>query len=123
MKASTLALVFAACFTAACSKPPKYDVVIRHGTIYDGTGAAGKVGDVAILDDRVAAVGDLGGERGRDEVDATGLAVAPGFINMLSHSETSLIADGRAQGTLRQGVTTQIFGEGSMGPLSDEVKR
>ena len=76
----------------------KYDVVIRHGTIYDGTGAPGKSGDVAILDDRIAAIGDLGGERGREEVDATGLAVAPGFINMLSHSETSLIADGRSQG-------------------------
>ena len=65
----------------------------RH--VYDGTGAAGKAGDVAILDDRIAAVGDLAAERGREEVDATGLAVAPGFINMLSHSETSLIEDGR----------------------------
>ncbi|HEX3645606.1 MAG TPA: D-aminoacylase [Vicinamibacterales bacterium] len=127
MRTSTLALVFAACFGApcltACSKPPKYDVVIRHGTIYDGTGAAGKTGDVAILDDRVAAVGDLGGERGRDEVDATGLAVAPGFINMLSHSETSLLADGRAQGTLRQGVTLEVFGESSMGPITEQMKK
>jgi N-acyl-D-amino-acid deacylase len=127
MKTSTLALVFAACFSAAgftaCSKPPKYDVVIRHGTIYDGTGAAGKTGDVAILDDRVAAVGDLGGERGRVEVDATGLAVAPGFINMLSHSETSLLADGRAQGTLRQGVTLEVFGESSMGPITEQMKK
>ena len=127
MKTSRLAVVFAACFAAACftacSKPPKYDVVIRHGTIYDGTGAAGKVGDVAILDDRVAAVGDLGGERGRDEVDATGIAVAPGFINMLSHSETSLIADGRAQGTLRQGVTLEVFGESSMGPITEQMKK
>jgi N-acyl-D-amino-acid deacylase len=123
MKTSATALVVASCFITACAKPPKYDVVIQHGTIYDGTGAAGKAGDVAILDDRVAAVGDLGGERGREEVDATGLAVAPGFINMLSHSETSLIADGRAQGTLRQGVTLEVFGESSMGPINEQMKK
>ena len=107
---------------AGCAKAPKYDVVIRHGTIYDGTGAAGKVGDIAILDDRVAAVGDLANERGRDEVDAAGLAVAPGFINMLSHSETSLIEDGRSQGALRQGVTLEVFGESSMGPITEQMK-
>jgi N-acyl-D-amino-acid deacylase len=123
MKTSAIAFAVATCFITACSTPAKYDVVIRHGTIYDGTGAAGKVGDVAILDDRVAAVGDLGGERGREEVDATGLAVAPGFINMLSHSETSLIADGRAQGTLRQGVTLEVFGESSMGPINEPMKK
>jgi N-acyl-D-amino-acid deacylase len=123
MKTSAIALVVASCVITACAKPPKYDVVIRHGTIYDGTGAAGKAGDVAILDDRVAAVGDLAGERGREEVDATGLAVAPGFINMLSHSETSLIADGRAQGTLRQGVTLEVFGESSMGPINEQMKK
>jgi N-acyl-D-amino-acid deacylase len=110
---------------AGCSKPPapKFDVVIRHGTVYDGTGAPGKTGDVAILDDRIAATGDLGAERGREEVDATGLAVAPGFINMLSHSETSLIEDGRSQGTLRQGVTLEVFGESSMGPLTEQMKQ
>jgi N-acyl-D-amino-acid deacylase len=123
MKTSAIALAVVSCFITACSKPAKYDVVIRHGTVYDGTGAAGKVGDVAILDDRVAAVGDLGGERGREEVDATGLAVAPGFINMLSHSETSLIEDGRAQGTLRQGVTLEVFGESSMGPINEQMKK
>jgi N-acyl-D-amino-acid deacylase len=121
----TYALALGLVFLAGCAKPPepKYDVVIRHGTIYDGTGAAGRVGDVAILGDRIAAVGDLGAERGRSEVDATGLAVAPGFINMLSHSETSLIEDGRAQGTIRQGVTLEVFGESSMGPITDEMKR
>ncbi len=119
---ASIALIASA--VAGCSKPPaKYDVVIRHGTIYDGTGGAGKVGDVAILDDRIAAVGDLGGERGRDEIDATGLAVAPGFINMLSHSESSLIADGHAQGTLRQGVTLEVFGESSMGPVNEQMKK
>jgi N-acyl-D-amino-acid deacylase len=108
---------------SACSTPAKYDVVIRHGTVYDGTGAAGKTADVAILDDRIAAIGDLAAERGREEVDATGLAVAPGFINMLSHSETALIEDGRSQGTLRQGVTLEVFGESSMGPLTEQMKQ
>jgi N-acyl-D-aspartate/D-glutamate deacylase len=108
---------------AGCSKPPAFDVVIRHGTIYDGTGAPGRAADVAILDDRIAAIGDLRSERGRDEVDATGLAVAPGFINMLSHSETSLIQDGRAQGSIRQGVTLEVFGESSMGPLTEQMKK
>jgi len=120
---SALSIALGLPFFAGCARPPAYDVVIRHGTIYDGTGAAGRAADLAILDDRVAAIGDLGAERGRDEIDATGLAVAPGFINMLSHSETSLIADGRAQGTLRQGVTLEVFGESSMGPLTEQMKQ
>jgi len=107
----------------ACTAAPQYDVVIRHGTVYDGTGAAPVVEDLAISGDRIAARGDLGSARGRDEVDATGLAVAPGFINMLSHSETSLIADGRSQGDLRQGVTLEVFGEGSMGPVNEQMKK
>jgi N-acyl-D-aspartate/D-glutamate deacylase len=121
--ACVLALASSCLAGSGCATPPKYDVVIRHGTIYDGTGAAGKAGDVAILDDRIAAIGDLSAERGRDEVDATGLAVAPGFINMLSHSETSLIEDGRSQGALRQGVTLEVFGESSMGPLTEQMKK
>src|SRR5580765_7944790 len=116
-------LPLAMLLAVGCTRAPKYDVVIRHGTIYDGTGAPAKSGDVAILDDRIAAIGDLGGERGRQDVDATGLAVAPGFINMLSHSETSLIADGHAQGTLRQGVTLEVFGESSMGPINEQMKK
>src|ERR1700704_5661365 len=123
MNKTACLLAFVVSASMGCAKPPAYDVVVRHGTVYDGTGAAGKVGDVAILDDRVAAVGDLGGERGREEIDATRLAVAPGFINMLSHSETSLIADGRAQGTLRQGVTLEVFGESSMGPINEQMKK
>jgi N-acyl-D-amino-acid deacylase len=123
MKKSLLALVAIAPLLAGCSTPAKYDVVIRHGTIYDGTGTAGKTGDVAILDDRIAAMGDLSAERGREEVDATGLAVAPGFIDMLSHAETSLIEDGRSQGGLRQGVTLEVFGESSMGPLTEQMKK
>ena len=109
--------------TAGCTSAPQYDVVIRHGTVYDGTGAAAVVEDLGIAGDRIAARGDLGPARGREEVDATGLAVAPGFINMLSHSETSLIEDGRSQGDIRQGVTLEVFGESSMGPLNDEMKK
>src|SRR3954453_14070646 len=120
----TLLLPVSALLLTACASPPaKYDVVIRHGTVYDGTGAPGKTGDVAILDDRIEAVGDLSAERGREEFDAAGMAVTPGFINMLSHSESSLIADGRAQGTLRQGVTLEVFGESSMGPVTDDMAK
>jgi N-acyl-D-amino-acid deacylase len=103
---------------------PSYDVVIRHGTLYDGTGAPPAVGDVAIQGDTIAAIGDLAAARGTVEVDATGLAVAPGFINMLSQADASLIADGRAQSDIRQGVTLEVFGEGdSMGPLTEAMKR
>jgi len=103
---------------------PRYDVIIRHGTVYDGTGSPGVVADVAIAGDSIAAIGDLAAARGRLEVDATGLAVAPGFINMLSWATESLLVDGRSQGDIRQGVTTEIFGEGgSMGPLTSEMKR
>jgi N-acyl-D-aspartate/D-glutamate deacylase len=101
----------------------RYDVVIRDGTVYDGTGAPGRRSDVGLRGDKVAAVGDLSSARGETEVDARGLAVAPGFINMLSWSTDTLIADGRSQGEIRQGVTTEIFGEGwSMGPVNDAVR-
>ena len=106
-----------------CARGPHYDVIIRHGTVYDGTGAAGVVQDVAVQGDRIAARGDLSRATGRQEVDATGLAVAPGFIDMLNHSETSLIADGRSQGMIRQGVTLVVFGESSMGPLNERMKK
>ena len=104
----------------------RYDVIVRGGTVYDGTGAPGRRADVGIRGDRIAAVGDLATARAATTVDATGLAVAPGFINMLSWSTESLLVDGRSQGEIRQGVTTQIFGEGSsMGPLNagDEAAR
>jgi N-acyl-D-amino-acid deacylase len=99
-----------------------YDVLIRAGTVYDGTGGPPRRADVAIRGDRIAAIGDLRGAEARTVLDATGLAVAPGFVNMLSHSEVSLIQDGRSQGDIRQGVTTEVFGEGSMGPLSPAMK-
>src|SRR5258707_11412472 len=120
MKVLTVA---AAVLSASCAAAPQYDVVIRHGTVYDGSGSPGVVEDLAIQGDRIAARGALGGSRGRQEVDASGLAVAPGFIDMLNHSETSLMADGRSQSGIRQGVTLSVFGESSMGPLSDEMKQ
>jgi N-acyl-D-amino-acid deacylase len=108
---------------SAASQPP-LDVVIRGGTVYDGTGSAGKKADVGLRGDRVVAVGDLSQATARTVVDAQGLAVAPGFVNMLSWSTDSLIADGRSQGEIRQGVTLEVFGEGfSYGPLNDAMKR
>jgi N-acyl-D-amino-acid deacylase len=100
-----------------------FDVIIRGGTVYDGTGRAPVKADVGIKGDRIAAVGKLSGATAPTIVDAKGLAVAPGFINMLSHSETSWFADSRSLSELLQGVTTQIFGEGSMGPLNDQMKQ
>jgi len=102
-----------------------YHLVIRNGTLYDGSGSAPVVGDVAIHGDSIVSIGTLpAGARGRVEVDARGLAVAPGFINMLSWATESLLHDGRAQSDVRQGVTLEVFGEGeSMGPLNDSMKR
>ena len=106
----------------ACTPATSYDVVIRNGTVYDGSGGEPAVADVAIRGDSIVAVGTVK-ERGTTEVDATGLAVTPGFINMLSWSTESLIEDGRSQGDIRQGVTLEVMGEGdSMGPLSDTLK-
>jgi N-acyl-D-amino-acid deacylase len=102
----------------------RYDVVIRNGTIYDGGGREPFVGDVAVKGDTIATVGRLEGARGRIELDARGLAVAPGFINMLSWATESLLQDGRSQSDIRQGVTLEIMGEGeSMGPLNDAMKK
>ena len=117
-----LALPFAA--AAQASRPADFDVLIQNGTVYDGTGRAPKRVDIAIKGDRIVAIGNLRRARAANVVDAKGLAVAPGFINMLSWSTESLIADGRSQGEIRQGVTTQIMGEGwSMGPLNERLKK
>jgi len=109
--------------TTACSPPPEYDLVIRGGTLYDGTGAAGVVGDVAISGDTIVALGELGDARGVKEVDATGKAVAPGFINLMSWATETMIQDGRAMSDILQGVTLEVMGEGtSMGPIPDSLK-
>jgi N-acyl-D-amino-acid deacylase len=101
-----------------------YDVIIRNGTIYDGSGGNPFTGDVAIRGDKIVAIGNLTGAKARVEIDARGLAVAPGFINMLSWATDSLIEDGRSQSDLRQGVTLEVMGEGeSMGPLSVKMKK
>jgi N-acyl-D-amino-acid deacylase len=119
----TLALAALLAVASAAASPAAFDVVIRGGTVYDGTGAAGRRADVGIRGDRIEAVGDLARSKAKTVVDAKGLAVAPGFVNMLSWATESLIADGRSQGDIRQGVTTEIFGEGSsMGPLTPEMK-
>jgi N-acyl-D-amino-acid deacylase len=114
-----LALLFSACATTQ----PRYDTVIRNVTIYDGSGAEARHGDVAINGDRIAAVGVVDGN-GKTEIDGHGLAAAPGFINVMSQSTESLIADGRGMSDVKQGVTTEILGEGeSAGPLSPAMKK
>src|SRR5205085_1649950 len=101
----------------------KFDVIIKGGTVYDGTGEKPRVIDVAIGGDRIAALGNFSADQAKTVIDAKGLAVAPGFINMLSWSTESLIEDGRSQSEIREGVTTEIMGEGnSMGPLNDRMK-
>jgi N-acyl-D-amino-acid deacylase len=106
------------------AQPAMFDVIVRGGTVYDGTGAPGRRADVGIRGDRIATVGNLAGVQAPVVVDAAGLAVAPGFINMLSWATESLLVDGRSQGDIRQGVTLEVFGEGSsMGPLTDAMKK
>ncbi len=107
---------------ASCKKQ-QYDVVIRGGTVYDGTGAPGKSADVGINADTIAVIGDLSKAVGKTEIDAKGMAVTPGFINMMSHAETSLLFDGNSESDIRQGVTLEVLGEGSMGPMSDQMKK
>ena len=108
---------------ASPAPPQEFDVIIRNGTVYDGSGGEGRQADVALRGDRIASVGNFKSATAKVTIDARGLAVAPGFINMLSWSTESLIADGRSQSEIRQGVTTEIMGEGeSMGPVNDRVR-
>ena len=101
----------------------QYDVIVRGGMVYDGSGSAPVRADVGIRKDRIENIGDLKSAKAKTEIDATGLAVAPGFINLMSGPET-LFADGKSQGDLRQGVTLEVFGEGeSMGPLTPEMRK
>lgn len=107
---------------ASCKQSVQYDVVIRNGTIYDGNGGQPINGDIGINADTIAFIGDLSNANAKTEVDARGMAVAPGFVNMMGHSEESLFQDGRGQSDVRQGVTTEIFTEFSMGPLNAKMK-
>jgi N-acyl-D-amino-acid deacylase len=109
---------------AVAAEPAPYDVLVRGGTVYDGSGAPPRRADVGVRGDRVAAVGDLSSAAARTVVDASGLAVAPGFVNVLSWATDDLLADPRSQSDLRQGVTTEVFGEGeSYGPWSEAMKQ
>ena len=125
---ATILAVLVACIgcspPAPTQAPPTMDIIIRGGTVYDGTGAPGRLADVGIKGERIERVGDLSADTAPTTIDAAGRAVAPGFINMLSWATESLLADGRSQGDIRQGVTLEIFGEGSsMGPLNDTMKK
>jgi N-acyl-D-amino-acid deacylase len=128
-KSSAWKLLLAAAFALVrgvgpCQAADRFDVIIRRGMIYDGSGQSPRRGDVGLRGDRIVAVGDLSGAGAKAVVDATGLAVAPGFINMLSWSVDSLLADGRGQSEIRQGVTTQVMGEGwSYGPISPAIRK
>ncbi|MGH6951551.1 MAG: N-acyl-D-amino-acid deacylase family protein [Vitreimonas sp.] len=119
-----LAVLFAAVL-CGCATPSgeSYDLIIDNGSVYDGSGAAPAVVDVAIEGDRIAAIGDLDNARADRRIDAAGMAVTPGFINMLSWATDSLIQDGRSQSDIRQGVTLEVMGEGeSMGPLTPSMR-
>ena len=114
----------ASCVAVAGAGPdPAYDLIIRGGTLYDGTGAAPVAGDVAVTGDRIVRIAPHIAGTARTEIDARGKAVAPGFINMLAHPEESLFADGRALSDLAQGVTLEVMGESSMGPLSPAMQK
>ena len=107
----------------SCKPTRSYDAIIRNGMIYDGNGGDPYPADLAIDADTISFIGDLKNSHAKNEIDASGEAVAPGFINMLSHSEESLIQDGRSLSDLRQGVTLEVFGEGSMGPLNAKMRK
>lgn len=108
----------------SCAETQHFDVLIKNGQIVDGTGKPSYIGDLGINADTIAAVGNLESATGNIEIDASGLVVAPGFINMLSWATESLIEDGRSMGDIKQGVTLEVFGEGwSMGPLNEKMKK
>jgi N-acyl-D-amino-acid deacylase len=112
----------AAAVISSCARAPQYDVVLRNGSVCDGSGAPCVAGGVAVNGDTIVAVGDLGDARGKTERDVHGQTIAPGFINMMS-SEWGLFGDSRSESDIRQGVTLEIFGEGeSMGPLNDAMR-
>ncbi|MBN8836423.1 MAG: D-aminoacylase [Sphingobacteriia bacterium] len=122
MQAKSLIVSFSILLLCACHTK-KYDTIIRNGLVFDGNGGDPVKADIAIQHDTIAFIGDLKNEFASNEIDANGNAVAPGFINMMGHSEISLIQDGRCQSDIKQGVTTEIFGEFSMGPLNADMKK
>ncbi len=110
-------------FISSCTQDVSYDLILRGGTLYDGSGESPYVGDIAFNADKIAALGELGDATATTEINVRGLAVAPGFVNMMSWANESLIEDGHSQSDIRQGVTLEIMGEGSsMGPLNDTMK-
>ncbi len=116
-------LALCALGVAACDSTPPVDLILRGGTLYDGSGSAPVVGDVAVSGDSIVAIGDLGELTAVTEIDVADRAVAPGFINMLSWATETLIEDGRGLSDIVQGVTLEVFGEGSsMGPLTDTMR-
>ncbi len=117
-----IALILLFVFVTSCQKQ-EYDIVIRGGTVYDGTGSPGIVEDVGINGDTIVAIGNLSNAVGKTEIDAKGMAVAPGFINMLSHSWQTLILDGTGQSDVRQGVTLEVLGEISIAPMNEAMKK
>ena len=123
MRYSFFFFVSLATIVSCMSHHEDYDKIIHNGMIYEGNGGNPYKGDIGIRADSIAFIGDLSGVSAKDEVDAKGMAVAPGFINMMGHSEEALIQDGRSQSDIRQGVTTEIFGEFSMGPLNPKMKQ
>src|SRR5262245_39831184 len=106
-----LALVLATLHVPSAAQAPAFDVIVRGGQVVDGTGSPAVRADVGIRGDRIAAVGALDGQSARRTIDAAGLIVAPGFIDLHTHSEMPLLADGTAQSKVRQGVTLDITGE------------
>jgi len=124
-RSSALAIAAAALFASSAAPPPaSYSVLIRGGTIYDGSGAAPYVGDVALQGDKIVYVGPHAPGRASRTIDAAGKAVSPGFVNMLSWANESLIADGRGLSDTMQGVTLEVMGEGdSMGPWTPQMKK
>jgi N-acyl-D-amino-acid deacylase len=123
---SAFFLSIAVIIVLACQQittPQEFDIVIRNGTIYDGSGTKPFVGDIAIQSDTIAVIGNLKDAHGKKEIDATGLSVTPGFINMLSWADQSLLKDGRSMSDIKQGVTLEVFGEGwSPGPMKRKNK-
>ena len=117
-------LIVTGCQVRPGSKSDNFDLIVRGGTVYDGSGGPPIRADIGVRGQRIAAIGDLRQARAGHEVDASNMAVAPGFVNMLSWAPDSLYIDGRSMSDIKQGVTLEIFGEGeSLGPLTDEVRK